>query len=141
MGKTRDDGGKGPDPSPATAGSEADRLGSLQRRIRDAEQHPGAGTGGGGQPAKLPVGALALVGRIATELVAGVAFGGLAGWALDKWLGTTPAFMIGLLFLGAAAGTMNIWRMAAGHGLKAGYFDQGAEASDDGGNRKNRKAE
>ena len=55
---------------------------------------------------------------------------------LDNWLGTTPAFMIGLLLLGAGAGTMNIWRMASGHGLKVGYFDGDAEASEDGGNGK-----
>ena len=67
---------------------------------------------------------MALMGRVATEMVAGVSVGGFAGWALDQWLGTTPLLMIVLLFLGAAAGMMNIWRMASGHGLKMGYFDQ-----------------
>ena len=46
--------------------------------------------------------------------------------------------MIVLLFFGAAAGMMNIWRMAMGHGLKIGYFDQhnaGDAADDDQTNR------
>lgn len=43
---------------------------------------------------------------------------------LDTWLGTSPIFMIVLFFLGAGAGMLNIWRMATGHGLKVGYFDQ-----------------
>ena len=67
---------------------------------------------------------MALVGRIATEIVAGVAVGGFLGWMLDTWLGTSPIFMIVLFFLGAGAGMLNIWRMATGHGLKVGYFDQ-----------------
>ena len=43
---------------------------------------------------------------------------------LDTWLGTSPIFMIVMFFLGAGAGMLNIWRMATGHGLKVGYFDQ-----------------
>ena len=74
--------------------------------------------------AALPAEAMALVGRIATEIVAGVAVGGFLGWMLDTWLGTSPIFMIVLFFLGAGAGMLNIWRMATGHGLKVGYFDQ-----------------
>ena len=73
--------------------------------------------------AHLPAGAMALVGRIATEMVAGVMVGGFLGWLLDIWLGTSPLMMIVLFFLGAGAGMMNIWRMASGHGLKVGYFD------------------
>ena len=112
-------------------GTEADRLDALKRRIRDAELHSENEARARGS-AKLPAGAFALVGRIATELVAGVAVGGFVGWMLDNWLGTTPAFMIGLLLLGAGAGTMNIWRMASGHGLKVGYFDQDGKTSEDG---------
>ena len=83
---------------------------------------------------------MAMVGRIATEIVSGVAVGGFMGWLLDNWLGTTPLLMIVLLFLGAGAGMMNIWRMASGHGLKIGYFDEDTDASVSE-NRKNGKAE
>ncbi len=66
---------------------------------------------------------LALVSRVAVELVAGVAVGGFMGWMLDYWLGTLPLFLIVFLFLGMGAGLMNIWRAASGRGLKVGYFD------------------
>ncbi|HXP95423.1 MAG TPA: AtpZ/AtpI family protein [Telmatospirillum sp.] len=52
--------------------------------------------------------------RIATELVAGIAVGTLIGYALDGWLGSRPWFMVVFLFLGAAAGTMNVYRAAKG---------------------------
>jgi ATP synthase protein I len=52
--------------------------------------------------------------RIATELVAGVAVGALMGYALDGWVGTRPWLMVVFLFLGAAAGTMNVYRAAKG---------------------------
>jgi ATP synthase protein I len=78
----------------------------------------------------LPAEMMALVGRIATEMVAGLAVGGFIGWMLDAWLGTSPLMMIVLFFLGAGAGMLNIWRMASGHGLKIGYFDHQLTASE-----------
>jgi ATP synthase protein I len=50
--------------------------------------------------------------RLSTELVAGVAVGGFIGWALDRWLGTTPLLMVVFLILGAAAGILNVMRSA-----------------------------
>ena len=44
------------------------------------------------------------------EVVAGVAVGLLLGWALDRWLGTAPLFLIVLFMLGAAAGVLNAYR-------------------------------
>ena len=75
-------------------------------------------------PAGAPIDAMALIGRIATELVAGAVVGGGFGWALDQWLGTLPLFLLLLFFLGTLAGTLNIWRMATGRGLKIGYKDE-----------------
>ena len=80
--------------------------------------------------AGLPAEAAALLGRVATEMVAGLVVGGSMGWALDYLLGTSPIFMIVMFFMGAAAGMMNIWRMAMGHGLKVGYFDRKTDESD-----------
>ena len=74
---------------------------------------------------------LALVSRVAVELVAGVAVGGFMGWMLDYWLGTLPLFLIVFLFLGMGAGLMNIWRAASGRGLKVGYFDEPRNDDDD----------
>lgn len=50
--------------------------------------------------------------RLATELVAGVAVGGFIGWALDRLFGTAPFLMVAFLFLGGAAGIMNVVRTA-----------------------------
>jgi ATP synthase protein I len=38
--------------------------------------------------------------------------GGGIGWLLDRWLGTSPAFLIVFFLLGAAAGTLNVFRAA-----------------------------
>jgi ATP synthase protein I len=50
--------------------------------------------------------------KLGIELVAGVAVGGLIGWALDRWLGTAPFLMVAFLGLGATAGIMNVVRTA-----------------------------
>ncbi len=50
--------------------------------------------------------------RFASELVAGVAVGGFIGWALDRWLGTTPWLLVLFVILGFTAGMINIIRLA-----------------------------
>ena len=50
--------------------------------------------------------------RLSTELVAGVLVGAFIGWALDKWLGTSPWGMMVFLLLGFAAGVINVIRAA-----------------------------
>lgn len=99
-------------------------LSPLQKRILDAENvRKQARDQKASARGRLPTEAIAMVGRIATEMVAGIAVGGFLGWMIDTWLETTPLFMIILFFLGSLAGMMNIWRMANGYGLKVGYFD------------------
>jgi ATP synthase protein I len=48
--------------------------------------------------------------QVGIELVAGVAFGALLGYGLDRWLGTAPFLLITFFMLGAAAGTLNAYR-------------------------------
>ena len=48
--------------------------------------------------------------RLSTELVAGVIVGAVFGWFLDRWLGTSPWGLIILMFLGFAAGVLNVVR-------------------------------
>ena len=50
--------------------------------------------------------------RLSTELVAGVIFGGVVGWLLDRWLGISPLGFIVFLLLGFAAGILNLMRSA-----------------------------
>ncbi len=85
----------------------------LQRLGERLDQHgpsrqPEAGPSG---PRTDPS-ALARGFRLSTELVAGVLVGAFIGWALDKWLGTSPWGMMVFLLLGFAAGVVNVIRAA-----------------------------
>ena len=73
---------------------------------------------------QLPLAGMALAGRIATELLVGIIVGAFLGWLIDRWLETTPIFMLLLFFLGAAGGLMNVWRLFTGRGMRAGYFKE-----------------
>lgn len=48
--------------------------------------------------------------RMASELVGAVLVGGLIGYFLDQWLGTTPWLFLVFFFLGFAAGILNVLR-------------------------------
>ena len=104
------------------------RLKNIERRINAMQQEKQKGD----QPSRsaLPKGMGAIMGRVATELVAGVIVGAFIGWVLDNWLGTSPLFLLVLFFLGAIAGMLNVWRIFTGRGLAAGYFDEHKQASD-----------
>jgi ATP synthase protein I len=51
--------------------------------------------------------------RVLTEFVAATVVGGLIGWKLDDWIGTSPLFLILFLALGTAAGFWSVYRIAA----------------------------
>jgi ATP synthase protein I len=48
--------------------------------------------------------------RMGSELVAAVLVGGLIGYFLDQWLGTTPWLFLLFFVLGFAAGVLNVMR-------------------------------
>ena len=51
--------------------------------------------------------------RVSAELIGGIVVGGAIGWFLDGWLGLQkPWFFVLFFLLGAAAGIMNVVRMA-----------------------------
>ncbi len=50
--------------------------------------------------------------RAVAELLGGVLVGTAIGWQLDRWLSTKPFLMILFLFLGMAAGILNVVRAA-----------------------------
>ena len=47
-----------------------------------------------------------------SEFVASVVVGGVIGWALDRWLGTSPGGLIIFVGLGTAAGFWSVYRLA-----------------------------
>ena len=50
--------------------------------------------------------------KLGTELVAAVGVGTIIGFILDSWFGTKPWLIIIFFFLGAAAGILNVIKVA-----------------------------
>ena len=50
--------------------------------------------------------------KLGTELVAAVGVGTIIGFILDGWFGTKPWLIIIFFFLGAAAGMLNVIKVA-----------------------------
>ena len=67
---------------------------------------------------------LSLAFRVAVEIVSAVVIGFILGWFLDNWLGTKPWLMLTFVFIGFAAGVLNVYRMASGFGYSAGYANK-----------------
>lgn len=67
--------------------------------------------------------AMSLGFRVMSEFVAAVVVGGFIGWAIDRWLGISPAALIVFLGLGTAAGFWNVYRIA----MQPGGPDGGAK--------------
>ena len=95
------------------------RLDELDARLRRARAEGGASDTG--EDVANPMAGLGLAVRIGVELVAALAVGVGIGLLLDNWLGTGPWFLVAFFFLGAAAGTLNVYRAASGIGLGIGY--------------------
>lgn len=54
------------------------------------------------------------------EFVASIFIPALIGWQLDKWLGTSPAFFLILLFLGICGGFYSVYKISQGLGSSVG---------------------
>ncbi len=104
------------------------RLANIERRIFEMQERQNQGEKKRDDRG-LPAGVGAIMGRVATELVAGIIVGAFIGWMLDNWLGTSPFLLVLLFFLGAMAGMLNVWRMFSGRGLAVGYFDEHSDSS------------
>ena len=100
-----------------------DSLEDLDKRLKRLREKDERGAAGGsGRSGSASGVGFAL--RIATELVAALVVGGVIGYLLDQWLGTTPWLMLVFFLLGAVAGFMNVYRVmmrstqVVGHGPK-----------------------
>ncbi len=94
-----------------------DRLtGALAAQDRDGRElsATGQGQGGTGSPPVALGSVLSLAFRVLSEFVAAVIVGALIGWGIDHLAGTSPAFIIVFLLMGAAAGFWNVYRIGTG---------------------------
>lgn len=86
---------------------------SFEARLAAARGRQGmdpkpASTGGmgGGASSSLGVGL-----RVGVEMVSALVVALAIGWYLDRWLHTTPLFLVVFVILGGAAGVANVWRV------------------------------
>ncbi len=96
-------------------------LDSLEARLRDARSRAEDIVPESKEKNQPPMSALSLAFRVGVELVSALAIGVAIGWLLDQWLDTRPWLMLVFIFLGGAAGILNVYRMARGFGYAAGY--------------------
>jgi ATP synthase protein I len=92
-----------------------DKLSNALDAQRHAHQSSGTSNlgqvGAGPSPASMG-NAMGLAFRVLSEFVAAVIVGAFIGWWIDRVAGTTPAFLVVFLLMGAAAGFWNVYRIA-----------------------------
>lgn len=98
---------KDPGQDPESVGDQS--LTSLDERLRAAQHAEQVRTG---TAQKKPDRGYSQGNRVLTELIAGIAGGGLMGWCFDTWLGTKPWLLLVMLFLGIAVAFRNIIRIS-----------------------------
>ena len=49
---------------------------------------------------------------VVNQLIGGPLGGAIVGWLLDRWLGTAPWLLLGLMFVGFAGGFINVIRIS-----------------------------
>jgi len=98
--------GNGSDPEPA---SEDSRLVSLEERLDRAEAAEAKRSG-----VKAPESDAnyRLGNRVLAELLGGMLGGALIGWLIDRFAGTAPWGLLGMLALGIVVAFRNIFRIA-----------------------------
>lgn len=95
--------------SPSDRSNFERRVSDLDKRLDSARAQQSAKDSDDGSAA-LRTRGMAYGLRMASELVGAVLVGGLIGYFLDQWLGTTPWLFLVLFFLGFAAGILNVLR-------------------------------
>lgn len=108
---------EGDPPSDSVPPSPPGDLKQLEGRLRHAREQELRKSPS--RPASMP--GLGRAFRTGIELVSALAVGVGIGFLLDKWLDTTPWFLVVFFFLGSAAGILNVYRAASGFGLAPGY--------------------
>jgi len=89
----------------------SDEIGRRLDEARHRKDGPETGPKAGGSPDRGR--AMGRAFRVSAELIGGIVVGSAIGWFLDGWLGNQkPWFFILFFLLGAAAGILNVVRMA-----------------------------
>jgi len=88
-----------------------DPLAGLGERIDEARRRR-EGERPGGAADDVPQGPVGTALRLGIELAAALAVGLAIGWVCDRVFGTHPWGLIVFFFLGAAAGMVNVFRVA-----------------------------
>jgi ATP synthase protein I len=86
-------------------------LDAQQRNVRNSSGARLGQDGAGSSPGSMG-NAMGLAFRVLSEFVAAVIVGAFIGWWIDRVAGTTPAFLVTFLLMGAAAGFWNVYRIA-----------------------------
>jgi len=97
------------------SGKRGDDGGSFEDRLRAARNRQGldAPPAGRGPTDQVGTSALGIGLRVGVELLAAMIVAVAIGWALDRWLHTTPLLICVFVVLGGAAGVANVWRLMA----------------------------
>jgi len=106
-------------------------LDDLDARIRRAREQGEAAESGKGAVLRAQTSGFGIAFRVGVELVAALVVGVGIGLLLDRWLDTAPWFLVVFFFLGAAAGILNVYRVAMGMGLAAGYREPGTSGTEE----------
>lgn len=80
------------------------RLDALEGKLKERRPEPSKT---GDEP---PKGGHALAFRVSSDFIAAIFVGGVLGWGIDHFAGTTPWGLVILLLLGFAAGVLNVMR-------------------------------
>ena len=87
---------------------------TFEQRLRAAREKQGLDVPAKGtkaEPGGLDGAAWRIGVRVGVEMVSALVVAVAIGWALDRWLGTSPVFLGVFVLLGGAAGVLNVWRM------------------------------
>ena len=98
------------DGRPSDKGRDSFEARLTSARTRQGLDAPAGGEAGaagrGSAPSAMGVGM-----RVGVELVSALVVAVAIGWALDRWLHTSPAFLVVFVLLGGGAGIANVWRL------------------------------
>ncbi len=96
------------------SGDEKSGDGTFEQRLRAAREKQGldaSATGTKEASGGLDGAAWRIGVRVGVEMVSALVVAVAIGWALDRWIGTSPVFLGVFVLLGGAAGVLNVWRM------------------------------